>query len=301
MARLACPKRAVTASLDLGENQALTDAPPNLFHTSITLFEQVYCLFPRANDTINKNLIRTIVGHDSHSRMLVQSDWPPSQARSLRPTARRPEPPRFDYTHSVVYDIGLQSIRALQSDSKSCWQFVHWHCSLGSPLLGPGSSPASGVSRLRSADGVWFDMPASCLIDGQPAARCDCAGGGKLLTFRITEKQQLPVQELLFRAVDRQLRGLHEVGAVQCQGDSDDIQAEFEDDCKDISNIEFFQCQSGQIIKAKYRCIFDHDQYGYQMGCRDVTQLRNCENYACSDDYVKCPDSYCIPPRSVGS
>ena len=62
------------------------------------------------------------------------------------------------------------------------------------------------------------------------------------------------------------LEGYHLIGPLECEGDSDDISTDFEDDCKDISNIELFQCQSGQIIKAKQRCIFDHDQYGYQIG-----------------------------------
>lgn len=58
-------------------------------------------------------------------------------------------------------------------------------------------------------------------------------------------------------------------------------------------------CQSGQIIDASNRCIYDFDQYGYQIGCRDVSHLRNCEDFKCSRDYVKCPNSYCIPPRYI--
>ncbi|RWS28770.1 G-protein coupled receptor GRL101-like protein, partial [Leptotrombidium deliense] len=57
-----------------------------------------------------------------------------------------------------------------------------------------------------------------------------------------------------------------------------------------------FTCQSGHIIDSKYRCIYETDEYGYQIGCRDVTHLRGCEKYKCHSGYVKCPDSYCIPP-----
>ncbi|CAG2104371.1 unnamed protein product [Medioppia subpectinata] len=38
---------------------------------------------------------------------------------------------------------------------------------------------------------------------------------------------------------------------------------------------------------------------GYQIGCRDVSHLRDCESYQCPADYVKCTDSYCIPPRYI--
>lgn len=61
-----------------------------------------------------------------------------------------------------------------------------------------------------------------------------------------------------------------------------------------------FMCQSGQEIDSMYRCIFEFDQYGYQIGCRDVTHLRDCQLFACPyPNYVKCPNSYCIPPRFI--
>lgn len=58
-------------------------------------------------------------------------------------------------------------------------------------------------------------------------------------------------------------------------------------------------CQSGQRIDPKYKCIYEFDQYGYQIGCRDVTHLRGCEKFQCSSDYIKCPNSYCIPLRYI--
>ena len=252
---------------------------------------------------MDKNHIRTIIGHDSHTRMLVQSRWP-RMVYSLTGVSNTKSSKSFffEYAHSVVYDLGLHPIRTLQLDSKGCWQFVRWHCSIGSPIFNPTLTVNS--SRLRSADNVWHSFPFQCRIDGVFTSNCHCQNGSQVISFRIDDKNLLPVLEVQLVApvnefANRELRGLHELSAIQCQGDSDDIQAEFEDDCKDISKIELFQCQSGQIIKAKYRCIFDHDQYGYQVGCRDVTQLRNCENHQCSDDYVKCPDSYCIPPRYI--
>ncbi|RWS13828.1 G-protein coupled receptor GRL101-like protein [Dinothrombium tinctorium] len=62
---------------------------------------------------------------------------------------------------------------------------------------------------------------------------------------------------------------------------------------------ETFKCQSGQVIDAKLRCIYEFDQYGFHNGCRDVTHLRDCEHFTCGHDYVKCPKSYCIPPRYI--
>lgn len=269
---------------------------------------QVYCLFPRsqANDSVDKSHIRTLVAHDSHTRLLVQSHWP---SRSLTAAAtdvdHQPQPNQhpFEFVHSIEYDIGLGPILALQSDSKRCWQHVRWHCVMGSPSF----HQLRNSSLLRSADSQWQLFPGrSCTIDGRLVKNdneCGCSSPGQVISFRVSDRSLLPVFgiRLLAPINSKQpaLRGLLELSALECQGDSDDIQSEFEDDCKDISHIELFECQSGQIIKAKHRCIFDHDQFGYQVGCRDVTQLRNCEKYVCGDEYVKCPNSYCIPPRYI--
>ena len=62
---------------------------------------------------------------------------------------------------------------------------------------------------------------------------------------------------------------------------------------------ELFHCKSGQKIDPNYKCIYEIDEFGYQIGCRDVSHLRNCEDHVCSHDYVKCSNSYCIPPRYI--
>ena len=62
---------------------------------------------------------------------------------------------------------------------------------------------------------------------------------------------------------------------------------------------DYIKCQSGQLIHPAYKCIYEFDQYGYQIGCRDVTHLRDCEHFDCHPEYVKCPDSYCIPHRFI--
>lgn len=170
-------------------------------------------------------------------------------------------------------------------------------------------------------------MPFDQCLQPNEHGSCTCENNTSAIDFLITNRTHLPIMEVRFVSPNLSttlitkpknqsmfifsndtndkknswtLEGYHLIGPLECEGDSDDIQTDFEDDCKDISNIELFQCQSGQIIKAKHRCIFDHDQYGYQVGCRDVTHLRNCENYECTNtEYLKCPNSYCIPPRYI--
>ncbi|XP_070571265.1 uncharacterized protein [Ptychodera flava] len=56
-----------------------------------------------------------------------------------------------------------------------------------------------------------------------------------------------------------------------------------------------FKCNNGRCIDRKWMCIYDFDKYGYQLGCRDVTHLRQCEHFSCPPTMFKCPDSYCIP------
>ena len=36
------------------------------------------------------------------------------------------------------------------------------------------------------------------------------------------------------------------------------------------------QCQSGLCIASKHWCLYDLDQFGYRVGCRDGSHLRDC-------------------------
>lgn len=47
------------------------------------------------------------------------------------------------------------------------------------------------------------------------------------------------------------------------------------------------------------RCVYVKDRYDGLLGCRDLRHLQNCEDFACSEGYVKCPGSYCIPMHYV--
>ncbi|XP_053381975.1 G-protein coupled receptor GRL101-like [Mercenaria mercenaria] len=57
--------------------------------------------------------------------------------------------------------------------------------------------------------------------------------------------------------------------------------------------------ENGQIIPAKQTCVFDIDNAGFPLGCRDGSHLTNCENFTCPNETVKCPGSYCLPVRFV--
>nr|XP_054753960.1 uncharacterized protein LOC129259723 [Lytechinus pictus] len=57
------------------------------------------------------------------------------------------------------------------------------------------------------------------------------------------------------------------------------------------------QCHNGACADRKTTCLYDFDEYGLQIGCRDVTHLRHCDDFQCSSSTFKCPHSYCIPLR----
>ncbi|GBM66687.1 hypothetical protein AVEN_249512-1 [Araneus ventricosus] len=59
------------------------------------------------------------------------------------------------------------------------------------------------------------------------------------------------------------------------------------------------KCSTGHYVPVTHKCLYEFDMYGYHLGCRDVTHLRNCESFVCPKDYVKCPNAYCIPTTYV--
>ncbi|XP_038053125.1 uncharacterized protein LOC119725675 [Patiria miniata] len=56
-------------------------------------------------------------------------------------------------------------------------------------------------------------------------------------------------------------------------------------------------CNNGACANLSTTCLYDFDEYGLQVGCRDVTHLRFCESFECPAWTLKCPSSYCIPLR----
>ncbi|VDI65084.1 Hypothetical predicted protein [Mytilus galloprovincialis] len=61
------------------------------------------------------------------------------------------------------------------------------------------------------------------------------------------------------------------------------------------SNI--FRCSGGQTVPSEVLCILDYDEKKEILGCRDLSHLTTCETSNCPPGYLKCTDSYCIPPN----
>ncbi|XP_045177196.2 G-protein coupled receptor GRL101-like, partial [Mercenaria mercenaria] len=59
------------------------------------------------------------------------------------------------------------------------------------------------------------------------------------------------------------------------------------------------KCNNGKVVPADTRCIYNVDRYGSVTGCRDNTHLLDCESFECPHGFVKCPNSFCIPIKSV--
>lgn len=119
---------------------------------------QVYCRFPvhENNGSIIMQNIRTLVHHDSEIEMLVQTGkvllcpWSllPGRPKKNQHKANVNNPLNNAAIHrrQITYDVGLQSIKALISDSKQCRQLVHWRCKQGTPVLFEDSDPHSNSS-----------------------------------------------------------------------------------------------------------------------------------------------------------
>ncbi|XP_077989816.1 uncharacterized protein LOC144444277, partial [Glandiceps talaboti] len=89
-------------------------------------------------------------------------------------------------------------------------------------------------------------------------------------------------------------------GIKDCVGNQheDEPNCGFEDDFEGTQTqckANKFRCHFGNCIDRQWMCIYDFDEYGYQVGCRDVTHLQNCDLYQCPAGMFKCPSSYCIP------
>ncbi|KAH9524137.1 hypothetical protein Btru_048220 [Bulinus truncatus] len=58
-----------------------------------------------------------------------------------------------------------------------------------------------------------------------------------------------------------------------------------------ITTLQKFQsvfCRNNETVT--YKCL-----HAYDTGCSDNSHLENCENFTCPDDFIKCPNSYCVP------
>ncbi|PIK48327.1 hypothetical protein BSL78_14811 [Apostichopus japonicus] len=85
-------------------------------------------------------------------------------------------------------------------------------------------------------------------------------------------------------------------GVKDCQGNSwEDEPEACRPDPLTACQPHQLQCGSGACEDRASLCLYDFDQYGYQVGCRDVAHLRHCDLFECSNFTFKCPQAYCIP------
>ncbi|KAJ8026627.1 hypothetical protein HOLleu_31517 [Holothuria leucospilota] len=54
-------------------------------------------------------------------------------------------------------------------------------------------------------------------------------------------------------------------------------------------------CHNKACSERDNICMMYEDEYGYPEGCRDVTHLRDCAFFECTNFTFKCEESYCIP------
>ncbi|KAI1285100.1 putative G-protein coupled receptor [Halotydeus destructor] len=248
---------------------------------------RVECKF---NGSGNLNTVKTIFHHDSEIRLYVKTG----------PDVLGP------YIRRLTYDVAMDNIVSVINRSKSCRQRVSWECS-GSGFHFNSSKPNSWwVSRNGQPIYTWGGAKVNGTCACYPHCvqenlGCNCDVEARFQWHEdsgyLTAKDQLPVGVVIFGdTFDSGQAGYHTVGPLECEGDwQDDTQLACTNDRKST-----YKCQSGQRIDAIFKCIYEFDQYGYQIGCRDVTHLRACEKFQCPyPNYIKCPDSYCIPPRYI--
>ncbi|CAL1283053.1 unnamed protein product [Larinioides sclopetarius] len=282
-----CSKRSRRTCLDL---YTLDNIRESGFYTidsdgydgSIQPFT-VFCdIGPTADD------VYTIIHHDSEESIYVRSnrDGPGSYSRVL------------------VYSVGMEKIKALTNVSRNCRQNIKWEC-YGTGFYFDSRKPWSWwVSRDDEIMYMWGgatkNFTCGCSETGcrHSNRTCNCDGLPRFEKAvdegNLTDKNTLPVKEVRFgyTAGTGQF-GYHSIGPLICSGNA----IESDEHCTNTTN--YMKCSTGHYVPVAYRCIYEFDKYGYHLGCRDVTHLRNCELFVCPKDYVKCPNAYCIPTTYI--
>nr|XP_042905394.1 uncharacterized protein LOC107445139 [Parasteatoda tepidariorum] len=230
----------------------------------------------------------TVVNHDSEERIYVRSS--------------RESP--GSYIRSIVYDNGMDKIRALINASKTCRQNIVWEC-CGTGFHFGSLKPISWwVSWDKKPQYYWggakSNLTCGCYETGcrNPNYTCNCDSVKNFEWSKdegyLTDKRTLPVLEVRFGHTYKTGQyGFHRIGRLECRGNA----VEYNENCTNSTN--YMKCLSGVYRNISSRCLYEFDQYNYQLGCRDVTHLKNCENFQCPDEYVKCPNSYCIPTMYI--
>ncbi|XP_048738543.2 uncharacterized protein LOC125653234 isoform X2 [Ostrea edulis] len=102
----------------------------------------------------------------------------------------------------------------------------------------------------------------------------------------ITDHSVLPIQKLSVQRPGENRFFKIDIGPLVCYDETDEVNRDF-------------LCRTGKTVPMNQRCILDYDVYGNTLGCRDLSHLDECEAIACPAGYIKCPSSFCIPPRLI--
>ncbi|GIY78727.1 g-protein coupled receptor GRL101 [Caerostris darwini] len=240
---------------------------------------KVFCRMGRTRDDVV-----TIVHHDSEESIYVRSnkDGPGSYSRVL------------------VYSIGIDKIKALTNASKHCRQEISWQCAGTGFHFDSGKPFSWWVSWDGKPQYIWGgakkNNTCGCAETGcrNPNHTCNCDDVPRFEWNKdegyLQDKKTLPVSEVRFGYTFRTGQyGYHRIGPLECLGNA------VESNEKCTNTTRYMKCNTGHYVPITYRCRYEFDPYGYHLGCRDVTHLRHCESFVCPEDYVKCPESYCIP------
>ena len=174
---------------------------------------QVYC------DMTSKSGVGvTVIGHDSESRTFVKGYDPPGS-----------------YKRKINYDISMEQIVVMMSESKNCEQFIKYECYQSVFRFGSkGAYFSWWVSRQGSKMNYWGGAAVNSGICSCGMTN-SCAGGLKCNCDKnddawredsgyLTDKTALPVTELRFGDAAGQKAGLdyesgyYTLGKLRCWG-----------------------------------------------------------------------------------
>ncbi|XP_071082688.1 G-protein coupled receptor GRL101-like [Haliotis cracherodii] len=235
----------------------------------------VECIFDHSRDRV-----ATVIHHDQEDVVVMDTI---SAAR-----------------HHINYNIAMDSVMYVLQGSQSCSQRVDVDCQY--------------VYRAMSNSISWLDVKGgrhlfhnsskpncSCELEyacdmGQERCFCDVIvqQAWNMLpdTTRlhdhgdIVDKQFLPISGINISVVNEYGSIRFTVGPLVCVEEKHNATTQM-------------MCKSGITADVATRCVLDYNQHGGVVGCRDLTHLLGCGDFVCPVNYMKCPDSFCLPLRRV--
>ncbi|XP_067684468.1 sortilin-related receptor-like [Haliotis asinina] len=235
----------------------------------------VECIFD-----YSRNTVATVVHHDHEDAVVIDTI---SSAQ-----------------HHMKYNVAMDSIMYVLQKSQSCSQRVDIDCQYVYRTM------SSSISW-RDVHGDWHlfhnaSRPnCTCELEhacGMGHDRCFCEVNVQQTwnmlpdTSRlhdhghIVDKQLLPVSDVNI-SVENEYGNIRlTVGPLVCEEEK-------------LTTTTQMLCKSGITADVASRCVLDYNQHGGVVGCRDLTHLLDCGDFECPGNYMKCPDSFCLPLRRV--